>query len=279
MPADGDRPSARLEGDRALLRERVGRADRLGARSARRPERGHAAAADAPETTASSGSGTPMTPVDATTTSSRRAAERRARRRPPSPRHRDRPRAPVHAFALPALTTAARATPPARCSRDTTTGAAATVFVVKTAAAGTARSGVEERDVEAAVRLEARRDAGRGESGRRGDATFRRLAQSDMRGLAALRPPPGTRRARRSRSRPSAMLAHWTACPPEPFTRLSIAQATTSMPAAASTARPRCARFVPRHLVRSTASTRAVHRDERLRRVARAVGLDAPRPS
>ena len=47
------------------------------------------------------------------------------------------PSSPVHALAQPLFTTMARAAPPlrARCSRDTTTGAASARFVVNTAAA------------------------------------------------------------------------------------------------------------------------------------------------
>ena len=52
--------------------------------------------------------------------------------------------------------------------RDTTTGAAATLFVVKTAAAGTAVLGGDEREVALALGLQARAHAG-GEEAERGD--------------------------------------------------------------------------------------------------------------
>ena len=54
------------------------------------------------------------------------------------------PASPVQAFAQPLLQTIARARPPdfSRLSRETTTGAAIVLFVVKTAAAGTGRPAV-----------------------------------------------------------------------------------------------------------------------------------------
>src|SRR5262252_205997 len=77
-----------------------------------------------------------MTPVEATRTCSggqptSRAASVAVFRATASPS------SPVQALAQPLLTTMARATPPERdrCSRETTTGAAIALFVVKTAAA------------------------------------------------------------------------------------------------------------------------------------------------
>ena len=55
----------------------------------------------------------------------RRGAERAAPSRRPSRARPASPRAPVQALALPELTTIARARPSARCSRESTTGAAA----------------------------------------------------------------------------------------------------------------------------------------------------------
>ena len=82
------------------------------------------------------GSATPMTPVEATSTCSAGQSTRRAVSNAMS-RATWSPSSPVHAFAQPLLTMTARAAPPerARCSRDTTTGAAIARLVVKTAAA------------------------------------------------------------------------------------------------------------------------------------------------
>src|SRR6185503_12121128 len=100
-----------------------------------------AAASAIPASTCSIGSGTPMTPVEATSISAGAApiacaacaCMRRASRSPA---------APVSALALPLFTTRPRALPFAFASaaRDTPTGAAATRFLVNTAAAGHARS-------------------------------------------------------------------------------------------------------------------------------------------
>ena len=95
------------------------------------------------------GNGTPITPVDATTTSagSHRSAPAaqdavsRASRRPCSP---------VAALAQPALTTTARARPVPTCSRDTTIGAAAARFWVKTPAAEQGPSATSEGQIVAA---------------------------------------------------------------------------------------------------------------------------------
>ena len=82
------------------------------------------------------GSATPMTPVDATRTCSAGQWTSRAVSAAMS-RAACMPSSPVHAFAQPLLTMTARAMPPerARCSRDTTTGAASARLVVNTAAA------------------------------------------------------------------------------------------------------------------------------------------------
>ena len=90
-----------------------------------------------------------MTPVEATTTSPG-AQPTRARREPRPSRARPRGRAsPVAALAQPAFTTTARARPAARCSRETSTGAAWARFVVKTPAAVHGAVGHEQREVEA----------------------------------------------------------------------------------------------------------------------------------
>ncbi len=99
------------------------------------------AASPAPLRSLSRSSWTPMTPVDATSTCSgahptmdaTKSAELRATARPSGP---------VHALAQPLLTTTARARPPlrARCSRDTSTGAASALLVVNTPAAAAGAS-------------------------------------------------------------------------------------------------------------------------------------------
>ena len=82
------------------------------------------------------GSATPITPVDATSTS---ATEHRTSRAVSAAMSRAarRPSSPVQAFAHPLLTTIARTTPPLalKCSRETRIGAACARFVVNTAAA------------------------------------------------------------------------------------------------------------------------------------------------
>ena len=111
------------------------------ARAARSPpstERSRAARA-IPSRTLSMGRGTPMTPVEATTTSSAAQPKASAVRAAIS-RASARPASPVAAFAQPAFTTTARARPERRCSRDTSTGAAQARFWVNTAAAEQVRS-------------------------------------------------------------------------------------------------------------------------------------------
>jgi len=92
------------------------------------------AAAAMPARTLSMGRRTPITPVEATTTSEGAHPTTRAVAAAIS-RASARPSSPVAALAQPALTTTARARPEARCSRETTTGAACAALVVKTAAA------------------------------------------------------------------------------------------------------------------------------------------------
>jgi hypothetical protein len=78
------------------------------------------------------GNGTPMTPVERTTTSSARSPSSV----PTSVAVRCAsaiPAAPVAAFATPALTTTAWGSATARCLRETSTGAARTRLVVHTA--------------------------------------------------------------------------------------------------------------------------------------------------
>ena len=80
-----------------------------------------------------------MTPVEQTRTSRGRAPSSPATRSAVS-RASAIPAAPVAALAFPLLRTTARTRPDRRRSRDSTTGAACTWFVVKTPAAGTGRS-------------------------------------------------------------------------------------------------------------------------------------------
>jgi hypothetical protein len=80
-----------------------------------------------------------MTPVDATTTAGGRQSTASATRRAVSRASRT-PVSPVAAFAQPALMTTARAWPLARCSRETSTGAAWARLRVKTPAAAHVRS-------------------------------------------------------------------------------------------------------------------------------------------
>ena len=93
-----------------------------------------AAAAGTPSSNGSKSSSTPMTPVEATSTSEgsqpSSAATSSAVRLAVA-----RPGSPVAALALPELRTTARAWPSATCSRLTTTGAAQKRLVVKVPAA------------------------------------------------------------------------------------------------------------------------------------------------
>ena len=132
-------PPVDLEGDGGLLREGVGRHDRLGGIRAVSLSRASAASA-MPSSTRSTGSGTPMTPVEQTSTSSSAQPSATATACAIALASAS-PCAPVHAFALPALMTTAAAVPEAMCARDTSTGAAATWFVVNRAAAATGSLG------------------------------------------------------------------------------------------------------------------------------------------
>ena len=93
------------------------------------------------------GRATPMTPVEATTTSAGRHSTASATRRAVSRASR-RPPSPVAALAQPALITMARAWPPARCSRETSTGAAWARLRVKTPAAAHGAVGHHQREVQ-----------------------------------------------------------------------------------------------------------------------------------
>jgi hypothetical protein len=73
---------------------------------------------------------TPITPVEATTTSSTAQSTARAASTAIS-RASESPASPVPAFAQPALITIARARPSARCSREISTGAAFARLAVK----------------------------------------------------------------------------------------------------------------------------------------------------
>ena len=97
------------------------------------PESSPAACA-MPRSTASIGRGLPITPVEQTTTSPAEMPSACAVAAAMA-RASCMPRAPVQAFALPELTTIARARPSARCSRESTTGAAARRLRVKAPAA------------------------------------------------------------------------------------------------------------------------------------------------
>ncbi len=92
------------------------------------------ARAGTPSVKGSSASGTPITPVEATKTSSG-AAPRTWATMSALPRATSMPGCPVAAFALPEFKTTARARPFAATSRETATGAAAKLFFVKTPAA------------------------------------------------------------------------------------------------------------------------------------------------
>ena len=155
---------------------------------------------------------------------SRRSSRRRPRRASmPSARAvalaieraSSRPWAPVQALALPELTTTARARPSARCSRDTSTGAAARRLCVNAPAAvaspsqaSSARSGAPEALMPAG-------HAGGAEAQRKADAGA--LVGAHTPSPCAVSPAPS--------SRPSTRLAFWIACPAAPLTRLSIAAA------------------------------------------------------
>ena len=117
-------------------------------------------AAGSPRRIFSIGSATPMTPVDATSTCSAGQPTRRAVSSAMS-RATCSPSSPVHALAQPLLTMIARAAPPerARCSRDTTTGAACARLVVKTAAACAGTSETSSARSSPPVGLDAGADA------------------------------------------------------------------------------------------------------------------------
>ena len=119
-----------------FLRERVGRHDRARRRLVPDRRRARLNAAGSPPRILSIGRPTPITPVDATSTCSTGQPTSRAVSAAISRATRS-PSSPVQALAQPLLTTIARAVPPerARCSRETTTGAAIARLVVKTAAA------------------------------------------------------------------------------------------------------------------------------------------------
>jgi hypothetical protein len=89
-----------------------------------------------PAETVRGSSETPMTPVEATSTSSASQPSARAVSAAISSATLS-PASPVHALAQPLLTTIAHAWPPvaSRCSRDTMTGAATALLTVNTPAA------------------------------------------------------------------------------------------------------------------------------------------------
>ena len=118
-----------------------------------------AAAAAMPGSIFSISSGTPITPVEATATSStgsRRCCAVRRRMRAASPR----PSLPVQALALPAFTTTACRRSQAEVSRVRRTGAAAAALPVNVAADTLGRSDRKHAEVELAPLLHAGGDAG-----------------------------------------------------------------------------------------------------------------------
>jgi hypothetical protein len=170
-PADLAADAASGEADRHLLGPRVGGHDRARGVGAVRRARGDARPRRS-RRTLSIGRRTPMTPVEATTTSSRRS-DGRARRA----RHLarvGRPRSPVPAFAQPALITIAARAPSARCSREITRARLREVGVKMPAAAqGRRRPRARGR----AGRLDPGGDARGAEAERGGDAHFRRASR------------------------------------------------------------------------------------------------------
>ena len=115
MPPTVTVRSPSVERDRDLLGERVGGHDgRRQHRVAPAPAERRDRARIPPSTMSSTGSGTPMTPVDATTTSCGSHASASPTTCAVSTAAAS-PWAPVQAFALPALMTTARATPDAMC--------------------------------------------------------------------------------------------------------------------------------------------------------------------
>ncbi len=152
-------------------------------------------------------SGTPITPVEQTSTSSRRQPSVRATASAVA-REAFIPSGPVEQLALPALTITARARPPVqhRCSRESNTGAALTKLVVKTPAAAQrtsatirARSSAPAFFLRPQAVAEKRKPRGRRDGGiPSGEAgIFDRCARNDSLGRLLMRRawPPASARA------------------------------------------------------------------------------------
>ena len=130
-----------------------------------------AIAAGRPRRILSSDSETPITPVEATSTCSVGQPTSRAASAA-IPRATSRPSSPVHAFAQPLFTITARAVcrERARCSRETTTGAACALLVVNTAAAAAGSFRHDEGEIDGAAGFDAGGHTGRLKAERCGDA-------------------------------------------------------------------------------------------------------------
>src|SRR5699024_3304594 len=127
--------SINIKLSKSLFGEGIGRQDSIGRqRPAISRSESFFALSSIPFSTLSVGKGSPISPVDATRTSSTGIFNNSAvfSAIATAPRH---PASPVHALALPELTTIAWAFPFLICSRLSLTGSAHTTFRVNTAAA------------------------------------------------------------------------------------------------------------------------------------------------
>ncbi len=163
---------------------------------------------------ASIGNGLPITPVEQTTTSSAEMPSARAVAAAIA-RASSMPLAPVQALALPGVDDDGARAPVGQVlprEHDRRRGQAAARERPGGHCGAVAR---HERQVGRARVLDAAGHAGGPEAARKADAdaVFHRHTPSP----SAVRPAPS--------SRPSTRLAFWSACPPAPLTRLSIAAA------------------------------------------------------
>ena len=179
------------------------------------------------------GSGTPMTPVEATPTVGGLDAEGGGRRALHEARDVCMPAGPVAALALPELAMTARRPLATVSSRVTSTGGASTPERVKRAAlTGVGAVADEQAEVDRAGRLDARRGVGGAKAGRQPAVVLRdvRRALHPARREELL----GERGAHGSipsvSSKPYMRLRFWIACDDEPFQRLSIAEKTSTLP-------------------------------------------------
>ena len=189
------------------------------------------AASPIPASTASIGSGTPITPVSATATRSG-ARPSGAAARPHIAQASARPCSPVSALALPALTTAARTAARSNRSRQIRTGAAAEALrVSRTAEATSSASQASSADVGLAAALKAAVGGAGAEAGREPGGVElldagRRLdpagAEEDAGWVAHSEPSVS--------SSPSIRLRFWTPWPEAPFQMLSIAAKAITRP-------------------------------------------------